>query len=209
MTTLSYPNATAHAPERRTMTIALVAALHLGAIYVLLVSLNIVPSPLPPNTVTVRFIPDTQPKPTVTPPVGPIVMTRPDNPVTPQPPVIDYNQNGDSHPFDGPGTGASNGQTDTLIPASALAGTHTTPNYPVIDRRLGHEGAVRLALAIDAQGIVTGATVEQSSGYDGLDAAAIAWVKAHWRYRPTLHNGIAVATTAKADVTFRLTEATN
>jgi len=190
------------ARERRFTVVALVGALHIAAIYTLLVALDIVPPPLPSTPVNFRYVPPTQAKTIpMPPPTGPIAFIRPDSPTVPQP---------DFHIGSDPGPGAITtlppGPADTFMPASALAGTHSTPDYPMLDRRLSHEGTVRLALSIDALGNVTAANVEQSSGYDGLDAAAITWVKAHWRYKPALHDRTPVATTTKASIVFRLTQ---
>jgi len=192
------------ARERRFIIVALVGALHIAAIYTILVALDIVPTPLPITPVSFRYIPATQPKTTSQlPPTGPVVFTRPSDPATPLKP--DFQIGSDQGP--GAITNLPPGPADSFVPASALAGTHSIPDYPVLDRRLNHEGTVHLALSIDAQGAVTGASVDQSSGYDGLDAAAIAWVKAHWRYKPASRGGAPVPATAKASVVFRLTQA--
>jgi protein TonB len=84
-------------------------------------------------------------------------------------------------------------------------GTHTIPDYPPLDARLGREGTVTLKLAIDERGAVTDAVVERSSGYASLDQAAVNWVKAHWLYYPATHSGDPVASSADVTVTFRLT----
>jgi len=65
---------------------------------------------------------------------------------------------------------------------------------------------VRLRIAIDEQGNATAAEVETSSGYQELDSAAIAWVKAHWRYQPAMQGGRAVSSATEAVVTFRLNQ---
>ena len=202
MQAITHPIAPAR--ERRFVIVALVGALHIAAIYTLLVALDIVPPPIAEPSTNFRIIPlpqnPTAPPP---PPTGHVVFARPDNPAAVPPPDIQIGQD----PGPGAITNLPPAGVDTFVPASALAGTHSTPNYPMLDRRLGHEGVVLLALSIDAQGSVTGACVEHSSGYDGLDAAAIAWVKAHWRYRPAMRNGVAVPEATKASVVFRLTQA--
>jgi protein TonB len=91
--------------------------------------------------------------------------------------------------------------------AAGIASTHTTPPYPLLARRLGEEGSLRLQLTISPQGIVTEAQVVRSSGYDDLDRAARDWVKAHWRYRPALRGGAAVASTGDVQVRFDLKNA--
>ena len=91
--------------------------------------------------------------------------------------------------------------------AAGIASTHTTPPYPPVSRRLGEQGTVRLHLTIDAQGNVTAAQVTNSSGVAELDQTAVDWVVAHWKYRPAMQNGLAVASTADAEVVFSLKNA--
>jgi periplasmic protein TonB len=88
--------------------------------------------------------------------------------------------------------------------ATGLAYTHTTPPYPHEAAAAQHQGTVTLQLVISAQGDVTQATVVQSSGFPELDAAAVAWVQQHWRYKPALQNGMAVPSQAQAAVKFDL-----
>lgn len=88
-----------------------------------------------------------------------------------------------------------------------LAATHTTPPYPPIEARLGHEGTVVLRLTIAPDGRVIDAVVVKTSGYERLDMAARDWVTARWRYRPAVRGGAAVAGTATVGVRFNLTNA--
>jgi periplasmic protein TonB len=205
MSSIPYPNAVAPASERRTFAMIFVGALHVAVIYTILVALNIAPSPLSrPDGGIVKWI---EPKPTqvdnkpVT-QTGPTNWAHPARDTTPIPDIrIDNTGSGDGaiHPQFGAGTG------DVFQTAMAVPGTHTIPDYPALDRRLNHEGTVALNIAIDANGGITEATVLQSSGYDGLDAAAVAWVKSHWRYKPATKNGVAMPTTVRASVVFHLT----
>jgi len=89
----------------------------------------------------------------------------------------------------------------------AITSTHTIPPYPPLGVRLAHEGTTRLKIAVDEQGNVVSAEVVHSSGHDELDIAAVAWVKAHWRYQPAMHDGQAISATTEAVVTFRLDQA--
>jgi protein TonB len=96
------------------------------------------------------------------------------------------------------------------IPDSAVSGimsTHTTPPYPAVDRRFGNQGTVKLRLTISPQGIVTAADIVQSSGFAGLDQAAMSWVMQHWKYKPALQGGVPVASTAVAAVVFNIRNA--
>ena len=89
-------------------------------------------------------------------------------------------------------------------PPTTYGRTHTIPEYPPISRRLGEQGTVLLKIVIDANGDVTSATVEKSSGYSRLDEAAVSWVKRHWRYHPATLNGKPIAVTTQAKVRFDL-----
>jgi TonB family protein len=57
------------------------------------------------------------------------------------------------------------------------------PSYPVLARRRGWAGEVRLVIETDAQGIPERVSVLEGSGYPILDDAAIEAVKA-WRTQP-------------------------
>jgi protein TonB len=119
------------------------------------------------------------------------------------PPVVDY--------ADDVGTGAGNSITvaiGTAIPATPVEGirrTITRPPYPPLSRRLGEVGTVSLRLMISTEGTVTDAIVTRSSGHARLDEAAVAWVTAHWRYKPATREGKPVTSTTSAYVKFELT----
>lgn len=88
--------------------------------------------------------------------------------------------------------------------ASAVAGTHTIPPYPAIERKLGNQGTVKLRLTISTSGAVAAADVVQSSGFPGLDQAAVSWVMQHWKYKPAVQGGQPVASTTIAAVVFNI-----
>lgn len=89
----------------------------------------------------------------------------------------------------------------------SLVATHTIPTYPPLAIRLGQQGTVTLRLAISPQGLVTGATIVRSSGFQVLDDAAVAWVMTHWRYQPAVRGGVAVPSGATVGVKFDLRNA--
>jgi protein TonB len=91
--------------------------------------------------------------------------------------------------------------------ASGVAGTHTIPPYPMTAVRLSEEGRVMLHLTISEEGRVASASVTQSSGFTDLDQSAIAWVLAHWKYKPAIRGGVAVASATDAAVVFSLKNA--
>ncbi len=88
--------------------------------------------------------------------------------------------------------------------AQAVAGTHTIPPYPDLSRRLGEHGTVTLRIDIAADGRIGAVAVENSSGNERLDAAAVNWVQSRWRYRPATEGGKPVAATVRADIVFDL-----
>lgn len=141
------------------------------------------------------------------PPAGPVIGRHIDTAIY-HPPVFDTFDDHSRTITLPPGTGGGNGTVFNPDQGPrAIGATHTTPPYPSVEARLGRQGTVTLLLAIDASGAVTDAQVVSSSGSDGLDQAAIAWVKTHWRYQPATHDGVAVAATTKAAIRFDLRDA--
>ena len=70
-------------------------------------------------------------------------------------------------------------------------------------RRLGQEGVVELRVALSATGTVTEVRVIQSSGWPGLDRAAVAAVRG-WRCHAPRVDGVAVAASARQRIRFSL-----
>ena len=75
------------------------------------------------------------------------------------------------------------------------------PNYPPLAQRNGWEGRVLLRLYISAAGTVTKVEVVRSSGYDILDAEAVATLRT-WRGAPATLNGRPVETVELQSVRF-------
>lgn len=115
---------------------------------------------------------------------------------------------------DGGITPTIGGTAQTLVPtpppagidraAVSVAGTHTTPPYPIVARRAGAEGVVTLRLTVGTDGRVSAAEVVTSAGRDDLDQAALDWILAHWRYRPALKDGSPALAQLLASVTYSL-----
>ena len=64
----------------------------------------------------------------------------------------------------------------------------TAPNYPLPSRRMGEAGTAVLRVELDEQGRVAAARIATGSGFDRLDAAALAAVKT-WRCNPAQRDG--------------------
>jgi protein TonB len=63
------------------------------------------------------------------------------------------------------------------------------PAYPIQSRRLGEQGQVVLRVLVGEDGAAQKAQVQQTSGYDRLDRAALATVLT-WRYVPGKRGGV-------------------
>jgi protein TonB len=63
------------------------------------------------------------------------------------------------------------------------------PDYPAADARDGHTGTVTLALLIGPDGKVTSSRVEKSSGFRGLDKAAVNALSL-CKFKPAMNNGV-------------------
>lgn len=193
------------ASPRRYVSLALVAALHVVVIWAFAsgFAAAVVKKGVDElKTEVVKEAPPDQPK---APPPPPPDLAKPPPPFVP-PPDINIASEAPST------TAISSVQSRRpappppakIVPPRAYGRTHTTPEYPPISRRLGEQGTVLLKIVIDANGDVTDASVEKSSGYSRLDSAAVSWVKRHWRYHPATQNGKPIAITTRAKVRFDL-----
>jgi protein TonB len=190
--------------QRHLVSIGFVAAIHV-ALITALINMGIIdvvlPKPEPP-IVNVTLPKEGPTQPPLPQPSEPSAQTV-ENPEV-RPPVIDYSE--DAPPLTGRTgneitTGGGGGLTTA---ASSIDRTHTIPPYPPVERRLGREGVVTVRLTIAETGFVSDVTLVKSSGFKGLDDAALAWIKKHWRYKPALRNGTAVASTTTAQMKFEL-----
>lgn len=207
----------AHIPRPRTVishnrgsAITFITLLHIAGVYAFATSLHPIPIERPKGPISARFLPTEKtdqplpPPPMVEPysppapvPVEPVIeftlpseptaaITVPPAPVVVQPPV------------------AIAVPPPVLTPARSIPETHTRPEYPVLSRRLGEEGSVRLSLTIAEDGMVIDAVVVKSTGFARLDAAAIEWIKGHWRYTPAMRGNMPIKTTTETMLTFKL-----
>jgi protein TonB len=77
------------------------------------------------------------------------------------------------------------------------------PTYPPLSRKLGEAGEAVFLLGIDAEGNVSSATIERSSGFERLDSAAREAVQAA-RFRPATAGGQPVLSVKRYRIEFRL-----
>jgi bla regulator protein BlaR1 len=81
-------------------------------------------------------------------------------------------------------------------PALADFSTCEKPRWPKADLRAEHSGTVKLEFLISTTGEVTGSRVLGSSGYPGLDKAALTGIE-KCRFKPATVRGVPVATAQK------------
>ncbi|MBS0371156.1 MAG: TonB family protein [Proteobacteria bacterium] len=77
------------------------------------------------------------------------------------------------------------------------------PAYPMMARRRGLEGIVRLDVRVSVDGIPTAVKVRESSGHESLDEAATTAVW-HWKFMPAKRGGEPIEDTVVVPVRFRL-----
>jgi len=190
--------------QRRATGLFFAILLQVGLIAALITGLDIKVWPKPIiDSIPIKFIatkkidyPPPKPLPWVTPtpkdlPKPPVIVIGDDRPN-----VIDPNRTGEDYR---PGP-ADHGPV-------GIARTHTVPPYPALYARLGSQGTVILRLTISAQGAVTDTVVIRSSGTEGLDEVARAWVLQHWRYQPAIRGGVAAPGAVTVGVEFNLKNA--
>ena len=187
---------------RRAVTIGGVGLLHVAAVYALISGMaaqivKLVPPDLQIETLQSATQPNTAPVPQLP------TLAQPTQDTTPkiEPPVINI-ANTDSTTITV--TTTTHPQSPADSGATGVSGTHSTPPYPLEARAQSHQGTALLQLTISPKGDVIAANIAQSSGYAELDAAALSWVLAHWKYKPAIQGGVAVTSQTQAAVKFDL-----
>ncbi|HMM73286.1 MAG TPA: energy transducer TonB, partial [Rhodocyclaceae bacterium] len=87
-------------------------------------------------------------------------------------------------------------------PANYLA--NPKPPYPLLSRRLGEAGTVRLNILVNPDGSVDRLELAQSSGYPRLDRAALETVQSSWKFEPARQGGRPVAAWVIVPIQFTL-----
>lgn len=185
----------------RAIAIGAVALIHVLAIYALVTGMTAQIVKLLPPDIQVAWI-DTI-APTTVPPVPQPRLVDPTKSDLAEVPVPDFKTAGADKTI----TMKLTNLTAADSRASGLSNTHSTPPYPPEARALAHQGTVTLELTISPEGDVVAANVLQSSGFAELDQTAVAWVVAHWKYKPAIVSGSAVTSQTEAAVKFDLKEA--
>jgi protein TonB len=204
----------AGAPSRMMLAISAAVVLEAGALYLVgsgLAMRILTPQPRPVNIDVLKdapkvaqppALPQTQfvrpSLPAVTRPLIDVQTPSPSNPVT-----VLQSQHAPTTPL--PAAAQAQVKTPPVpTPPHGIAATHTQPPYPVLARRIGKEGSVVLDITVATDGAVQDVSIAKSSGDDGLDEAAMNWVREHWRYKPAMKDGLPVVAQSEAQVVFSL-----
>jgi len=194
-------NETGITPQRA-IALGSVGLLHAAAIYALIAGMAPQIVKLIPPDIQVAFLDVAVPTKTAPMPALP-ELTRPSDATPLEPKMPDITIADPDH------TTITVSTTSRARPVSdsvavGVSSTHSTPPYPDQARLLAHQGTVLLQLTISPNGDVAAAQIVRSSGFAELDAAAVSWVSAHWKYKPAIMAGIAVTSQTQAAVKFDL-----
>lgn len=199
--------------ERRGISIAVVAAIHLVAIYALATGLasRLVNEGL--KEIKVEVVKEKPPDMPKTPPPPPPELQKPPPPFIPPPDINLQTQQ----------TAPTITQVTSITPPPVVQAPPPKPQappisapasigrahecaskYPPLAVRLNHEGTTTIGFTIEPDGSVTNAHVVSGSGHDELDSAAISCTEG-WHYKPATQNGQPVAVPWTTKVQWRLT----
>lgn len=147
-----------------------------------------------------------RPKPLVPPPARQLVaqaaVVAPDDVVAPPPPATPPAAI-EAPPAPPPKPAAPVGPVALGSELAVACPERTPPAYPTLSRRLGETGTVTLRVELDEQGRVATARVDNGSGHERLDQAALTAVKT-WRCQPPMRDGLAQRAIARQPFKFVL-----
>ena len=202
---------TAHAiewahPPRRSTAFLLIVALHALVIYGFLSVFVPPPAHAPPPVLSGGVIETARPKPTEVPQPPIFTPTSGEVVQVPNLPLAPINWS-----FTDPSSTASSANSDSpagagpTVPLSYVVTKPINDFYPPGSIRLSEEGASTLQVCVGANGALAAApTLETSSGYGRLDAAALKWAREALRFAPAQRDGKAVPACKGFRVTFRI-----
>jgi protein TonB len=201
--------------ERRAISIGVVAAIHVVAIYALATGLasQLVQKGL--EEIKAEVVQEKPPDVPKTPPPPPPELQKPPPPFVP-PPDINLQTEAPAQsitqvtttitpppPVAPPKVAA---QPPPVTAPASIGKAHECGSryYPPLATRLNHEGVTTIGFTIQADGTVTNVHVTESSGHDELDQAAIPCAS-NWHYKPAMQNGQPVSVPWTTKVVWKLT----
>jgi len=186
--------AAANISSRRALTVSIVAGAHVVFLFALLRGLAPAMPSVPneiPLTLSGIFAPKADPP-------RPIPVRDISKDVVTVPPALIEN---DAPAIDVRAAVVPASTPDVSMPSQALADAHAFPVLPP-SVHVQAQMSVRLVLSIAEDGAVSAAQVVSSCGLKTLDDLAVQWVRDHWRYKPAMRQGQAIADTTTAIVVF-------
>jgi protein TonB len=196
---------------KRIAATSAVIALHAGVLMLLLMPAQVARTPLvedePPPYIPVKIeVPPPIPLPPT--PRPPSAHAPVHTPVAiPDPPVeaVDQSVSAVDVPMPDP---APTPDTFDPGPASVFVQLATRvappPPYPGAALRRKLTGTVKLRIHVDAAGLPLEVSVEESSGHELLDQAAVKTVRTRWRFVPALRDGVPIEAWALVPIEFVL-----
>ena len=203
----SHPHFEPTIKTRRTVGIAMVVLVHVGAILAISKGTTIIDEFKKPEPLHVAMItPEIQ-----KPPINPVEIKNPSGAIltiNPLPPIVrtETKENPpitDAIPRESIADATQN--ATTLAARTDPKYPLTQPAYPAQSRRMGEQGRVELLVYILPNGKIGEARIAHSSGYQRLDDAAVKEALKNWRLLPNEVNGTPIGSWATLAITFRLT----
>jgi periplasmic protein TonB len=193
---------------RRTVGLAMVVLVHVGAILAIAKGTAIIDGIKKHESLHVSVITPEMPKPPIVPveiknPVG----TKPT--FDPQPPTVTTEPKETLTVTETPPRETIIGPTqNTATLAARIDPKHplTQPAYPAQSRRMGEQGRVEMFVYVLPNGKIGEARIAHSSGYQRLDDAAIKEALRNWRLLPNEVDNAPVGSWVTLAITFRLTQ---
>jgi protein TonB len=190
-----------------------VAALHVGLLYMIANSLGMVPAIL--DTKTEATIIDEAPVPDdPVPQPEPDLAPRRDTVVLPdEPPELVYEQETVLNELPPENLERREPPGGTAVVQPVIVGPHpdsryplSQPPYPPADVRAGNTGTAQIEVYVLPNGRVGEARIVKSTGYESLDRSALEEARRKWRLAPATRDGEPFAQWHRLLVTFRLNE---
>jgi protein TonB len=189
---------------------SIVAAMHVGVVFVIARSLGLVPTMTEPKTEAVFIEQPVQPD---TPPPEPVFVPRSETlqlPIPENPPIAEDTPDGPlTAELVDPGTIPNTAGTADPLPM--LVGVRQDPRrplsqppYPAADIRGGHEGSADVEVYVLPSGRVSEARIVKSTGFERMDQATIEEAVRNWRLMPATRDGEPVAQWYRLRVVFKL-----
>jgi protein TonB len=205
----------AHTAERRPLgalgRMGVVAALHVGLLYMIANSLGMVPAILETKT-EARIIDEAPPPDEVLPPPDPReFIPRTDTVVIPEQRFDLEFESPDVITGPPPDVVRPPDQVGSAVVAPVIVGVQldsrhplSQPPYPPAEVRAGNTGTMDIEIYVLPNGRVGDARIVKSTGFPALDQSAIDEAKRKWRLTPATRDGVPFAQWHRLRVTFKL-----